>query len=133
MNSFLNFADNKPFIEHKYGAFEIRNGILFGYYKPNLHITLEIAQYIVNTRLDYQPNIILPCVVNATTLEDVSREAREYFAKKGNYNLAAMSILSNSIISRVVGNFYLKVSQPNIPTKLFKTEKDAIKWLEKYK
>jgi hypothetical protein len=41
----------------------------------------------------------------------------------------AFAILIDSSVSRVVGNFFLGINKPAVPTKLFTNEKEAVKWL----
>jgi len=44
-----------------------------------------------------------------------------------------MAILAgDSLASSIIGNFYIKFNNPSIPTKLFKTEDEALDWLKKY-
>lgn len=42
----------------------------------------------------------------------------------------AVAIVSESAVGRTIGNFYLAVSRPNTPTKLFAEEAQARAWLE---
>lgn len=55
-----------------------------------------------------------------------------YLVKNGNERILAAGLLSTSTFNRVIGNFYLYVNQPDIPTKLFKDQESAIHWLKKF-
>ena len=61
-----------------------------------------------------------------------NKQARDYFATAGNEGMSALAIIMENTFGCMIGNFYLKVSRPNIPTKLFSNEEQAIKWLQQY-
>jgi len=48
-----------------------------------------------------------------------------------NKNAIAKAIVATSISNRIIGNFFVTVNQAPAPTKLFKTEEAALKWLNK--
>ena len=73
----------------------------------------------------------LPCFVDATGIKSVTREAREYLGNEGSELVSVAGLLSHSPVSRTIGNFYLKITKPTIPTKIFTCENDAIKWLKR--
>lgn len=45
---------------------------------------------------------------------------------------AAMALLTNSAISRMVGNFFLGFNRASFPTRMFSSEADARRWLESF-
>jgi len=36
-------------------------------------------------------------------------------------------------LNKIIVNFFLSISKPNVPTKLFTNKEDAIKWLQQFK
>ncbi len=123
---------NKPKIQTRYTSLEIQDGILIAEYVPNIDLTLDIAQEMVKARFEYQENIILPMYVEIG-LKSSTKEARDFLAKKGSELLIACAILTTSTIESLIGNVYLTFSEPTIPTKLFTSKGEAIKWLETHK
>lgn len=130
MNNPLNI--NKALLKHEYGTIEVVNGILIATYKEETHVDLEVAKKVVETRLNYQPNIVMPGYADIRGIVSMTKDAREYLAKNGSERVIAAGLLSTSTFNRVIGNFYLYVNQPDIPTKLFKTQESAIDWLKKF-
>lgn len=56
-----------------------------------------------------------------------SREAREYWASTNVVGRAALVI--GSPLSRVLGNIYMGIQKPKMPTRLFTLEAEALAWL----
>ena len=61
-------------------------------------------------------------------LKSTKREARDYLAK--NSIAAGAAILTNSPISKMVGNLFLKFNKPEFPTKLFTDREKALAWIK---
>ena len=71
-----------------------------------------------------------PLLIDARGIRSITREARTFFTTNGREtNTMAFAILIDSSVSRVVGNFFLGINKPAVPTKLFKNEKEAVNWL----
>jgi len=63
----------------------------------------------------------------------MTRDARNYFSMNGRETkLNSMAIVIKSPLSRVIGNFFLGMNKPAVPTRLFDDENDAIEWLHEY-
>jgi hypothetical protein len=61
----------------------------------------------------------------------VSREARAFAAQtKNDEKSIASAFIITSTANKLIGNFYINVNKPTIPTKIFSTEEKAIEWLE---
>lgn len=112
---------------------EIVDGILIASYTKGLHMDLNKAKEAVQARLDYQGDILIPCCVDTTGIISTTKEAREYLGKEGSKGVAVAGLLSNSPFTRTIGNFYLKVTKPTTPTKLFKTQDKALEWLKEFR
>jgi hypothetical protein len=62
----------------------------------------------------------------------ISPKAREFSASaEVGYKVIARAIVTSSLSSRLLGNFYLRINRPSTPTRLFENESDAEKWLDK--
>jgi len=59
-----------------------------------------------------------------------SREARQYFAgAEAEKATTAVALLIGSPVSRVLANFFLRLSPQRIPTALFTDEASAVAWI----
>jgi hypothetical protein len=68
------------------------------------------------------------------TAEEVTQfddSARVFSAsEEGSKYSVAEAFVVKSLSQRLIANFYVKVNKPPIPSKVFNSEKEAIKWLE---
>src|SRR4051812_492651 len=89
----------------------------------------QVAQQ--RTMLDGKP---LPFLMDIRRVRSLSRDARAYFATREAAEVfAATALLISSPLSRAVGNFFLGLNKPSMPTRLFTSEADALAWLEQYR
>lgn len=128
----FNSKINKEILNTKYCSFKIKEGVLMAIYHESIKIDLDIAKEIVQIRLNYQGNIILPCIIEITGILSITRDAREYFASnEGCENISCMGLLSTTTLGKFLGNFYLHFNTPIIPSKFFTQKKETINWLQK--
>jgi hypothetical protein len=76
----------------------------------------------------------VPVLVDLSELSAaVNRAARQYFAGPETAAVeSAAALLIRSPVSRVVGNFFLGLNRPQVPTRLFTSKTDALAWLAGY-
>jgi len=71
-----------------------------------------------------------PVLVDMRVLREESREARHYFVSEeavGRYS--AVALLVASPVSRVIGMFFLRLTAHKVPTRMYTSESEAIRWL----
>ena len=74
-----------------------------------------------------QPYAVL---VDSGIYTAISKEARELLASKEFAEITiAKALLVRSLGHRIVGQFYIRINKPFIPTKIFSDREEAIKWL----
>jgi len=101
--------------------------------KPNVDITLDYA--LANTKVvtAFFVDKKFPILIDSRGIKSMSYEARRHFSARGRDSKTnAFGIIIGSNISRVLGNFYLGVNKPAVPTKLFDNESEAIAWLTQF-
>jgi hypothetical protein len=70
-----------------------------------------------------------PLLVDAHDAGPQDRPARMEFARRGDL-VSAVALLVEAPLSRMMGNFFLSVSKPVAPTRLFGDEASAVAWLQ---
>ena len=71
-----------------------------------------------------------PVLVDIRGVRSQTREAREYFmSEEAAERVVAVALLAASPLSRMLGNFFLRVGAHRIPTRLFTREEAACDWL----
>lgn len=94
--------------------------------KNNLSL-LQEASELADSLLHGTRSCILVDATHAHPLDKASRE----FALRGVKNhYKAMAFLSESLVGTMAVNIFLKMKRPQLPTKLFTSEKEAREWLE---
>ncbi|MBW3546475.1 MAG: hypothetical protein KY428_12910, partial [Bacteroidetes bacterium] len=66
-------------------------------------------------------------------IREMKKEARDYLAKEGSKDVIAVGLIAESTAQKLMTNFYLAVSRPTVPTKMFSSEEEAKTFLNKFK
>jgi hypothetical protein len=94
---------------------------------------LEDALENTKSVLKVSNGIKYPMMVDTREIRSISKEARDHFSMRNrNGNVNSIAVLIGSPVSVVVGNFFMGLNKPAVPTKLFTTPEKAFKWLEKF-
>lgn len=122
-------------IETSAALYYIEDDIVYMRGKPDADFTLDAAIEGVNARRKLQQGKKMLVLIDTRKVFQVSKETREYGASKEVSELsAAMAILAgSSLAATIIGNFFIKFNKPFSPTKMFKKEENAIKWLNSFK
>jgi hypothetical protein len=107
------------------------DGILRVKVKPNIQITLRDAQVAMRAISDVCGGKRRPALVDMTGLVAMDREARLVFAGEETAKVeSAAALIIDSLLSRAIGNFFMGLNKPIIPTRLFTSEAEALAWLK---
>jgi hypothetical protein len=60
----------------------------------------------------------------------IDSKTRAYAAAQYRPHVAGTAMIIDSKISSYFANIYLKFSQPKVPTRIFTSEEEAVKWLK---
>ncbi len=122
------------YFEDEFSEMWIENGIGFQVYKPQLVITIEVAEKMVKSRIDTFGGIARPVLVDVRNLLTIDKESRNYFAsKEAGKLILAGAIYLDSPIARFLGNVFLSIDKPVTPAKLFTDKEKAIRWVEQFR
>jgi hypothetical protein len=72
-----------------------------------------------------------PLLVDSHDIGPQDRPARTEFARRGDL-VSAVALIVGTPLSRLMGNFFLSVSKPVAPTRLFDDEASALAWLQAF-
>jgi hypothetical protein len=129
----MTVSENDVF-ENEFMRLEWRSGIIRGMYKQG-PITLEMAKKVVENRLRFANYRDVPIMIGENGLRSIEKDAREFLSSdEGIKGLKAGAIVTNSLFSRHLANFFIRISviRPKIPTRLFSDEEEALEWLKQY-
>jgi hypothetical protein len=72
-----------------------------------------------------------PLLVDSHDIGPQDRPARTEFARRGDL-VSAVALIVGTPLSRLMANFFLTVSKPVAPTRLFDDEASALAWLQAF-
>jgi hypothetical protein len=122
------------YFENKFAIFWINDKILFFDYKPNVVIDLLSAQQIVADRIAIQEGKAYPILCDIRGIIDSDKAARNYLAQHGSILTKAVGIVAadQKSLSFLMISFYMKISRPQIPTKVFTNRSAALEFLKPF-
>ena len=98
---------------------------------PGVEDTIEDAKNNVATCARFTGDKQRPMLVDMRTLKAQSRDVRAYYTGPESQKIiCAAAVLVDSPISRIIGNFFLGFNKMDLPTKLFRSEDEALTWLK---
>jgi len=118
--------------DNEYALFWISDDILFFEYKSDVVITLAAAKRIVADRIYMQNEIAYPVFCDIRGIADTDKAGRDYLAKYGSLATKAVGILTSDSVSQTIIEFYLKISKPDVPTKVFTDKEAALNFLRPF-
>ena len=99
----------------------------------NIAMTLEGAIENVAAVKTLAKGRKVPVLVDLSNTISASQEARAYFTKPEVAEIqSACAMIVKSLLSQMVGNFFLGLNKTRFPLKLFKNEEEARTWLANY-
>jgi hypothetical protein len=120
--------------ENKIIKMEIIDDIMHATYKEGMKITLPDAQNIVNERIKLLDGRILPTIVFDGGVVSLDKAARDFFSSdEGTQGIKCVAIVQSSMFSKMLVNFFLKITKPKVKVKAFDDVKEAIIWLNTQK
>lgn len=125
--------NNKLLFDNKNIKIELSNGIMIATWKASF-INLDIAQNVVSSRLSVSAGQNYPVLVKIKSIKGSTKEARDFLSsKKGCDGLNACAIMIDSALANMLATFFIYLSKPLLPTKIFKDEAKAKEWLTQFK
>jgi len=120
--------------ENEFAIFWIENNILLFEYKSNVIINLLAAEHIVADRIQIQNGKAYPILCDISGIVDSDKAARDYLAQHGSVLTKAVAIVvtDQKSLSFLMITFYLKISKPQVPTKLFTDKMTALEFLKTF-
>lgn len=107
------------------------DGIVRVKVKPNIEISLQDAQVAIRAVSNVCGGKRCPALVDMRGLVGMDRGARLYFAGEETAKVeSAAALIIESPLSKAVGNFFMGLNKPIIPTRLFTSEEAALAWLK---
>ena len=107
------------------------DGVVQLAWAPRVTMALEDAIQATTAMAQLTGGRQIPLLVDARDIGPQDRGARNEFARRGDL-VSAVALVVGTPLSRMMGNFFLGVSKPMAPTRLFDDEASALTWLREF-
>ena len=107
-----------------------QDGIVRITWISTVEVTLSVAEECKAAIEDISQGQIRPLLVDIRVSKGVNREARAYMAGPMMDVVGAVALFVDAPVSQLLANFFLRINKPTIPTKMFTSETEALKWLQ---
>jgi len=117
-------------MKNEFCTIEMENDIVCISFNQTLTLEEKQAIEMVQLRKSLTKNIPKLFILDGKNLTNVTKGARDYLASQdATDGIIAGAFLVNSPLTKILGNFFLRISKPNKPSKLFTNREEAIEWL----
>ena len=105
------------------------DGIARTQVKPGSEVVLADALENSKAVNDLAGPSTYPLMIDARQITSITKEARDYFSMRGRESrVIALAIVIDSPLSRIIGNFFMGLNKPRVPTRLFGDTESAAEW-----
>ncbi|MDT0642184.1 hypothetical protein RM553_04995 [Zunongwangia sp. F363] len=120
------------YIRNEYAELYIEEGILYFTYLPFEKFDIDVAEKIVSDRLLLQKEVSFPILCDIRQLTLPTLRARRFLALKGSVLAKAVAYWTDSMNKEYMTQFFIAVDRPLIPTAIFVSRADALKYLKAF-
>lgn len=105
-------------------------GIVHAEIKAGAQLVREDAEEVIATIAELAGGTPRPVLVDMSKARGMDRGARMYFAgAETARHESAAALIVKSPLTRALGNFFMGLNKPLVPTRLFSEETEALEWL----
>ncbi|WP_308993909.1 STAS/SEC14 domain-containing protein [Mariniflexile litorale] len=122
----------RNYFENDYTSYRFQEGILHIVYHQGASIDLNAAVQIVKDKLLLHEGRLLPVLCDIRGVNEINKSARAYLAMEGSTLTKAVAVIVESPVSKMLSEFYIRTSNPPIPTQSFQRIEDALSFLNKF-
>ncbi len=131
-NIYTSKMPNSRVFENHQIRMEIKDGVLHAHYKAGLMLNLEEAKQLVREREALCGGKEYPFIIYDGGVVSMDREARLFFSSyEGTRGISMAAFIETSVFSKMLINFFLKLTKPNVKSRAFNDVTEAMKWIEK--
>ena len=106
-----------------------RHLLFFSFVPDSMH-ELHDAMNALRQARKLVPAGKVPLLLDSTGIKGYTSEVRTFFAgEEATSLIQCMAVVVNTLSIKLAGNFFIYVTKPSYPTKLFSSEKAGIDWL----
>lgn len=124
----------KEVLETDFACFFLnkRSDTLLVKYRESTKITREVAQEALSVIKPFKDAGSVYAVIDfSAKFLSITPKAKRYFKENVSpHNTRLVGVVVNETTTRIIANFYARFDKPKVPTRVFNSVKDALKWIE---
>jgi hypothetical protein len=124
-------TDAREISGEKYRMWTRPDGVVEIEWVPQVPSTLDDAVAVIEAMSELTGGRAAPLLVHTTDAGPQSREARMEFVRRQEV-VSAVALVVGNPLSRMMANFFINVSKPEVPIRLFEDDESALTWLRGY-
>lgn len=117
-------------VETEYARYWIENEVLHFIYNEETVLTISLAKKIISDLMAFQEGRKYPIFCDINGIVKADKIARDYIADETPKLFSKVSLLSSSILSTIIGNFFIHISKPVVPVKMFRDKNKALEYAQ---
>lgn len=98
---------------------------------PQVPSVLEDAVAVIDAMRELTGGRAAPLLVHTADAGPQTREARMEFVRRQEV-VSAVALVVGNPLSRMMANFFVNVSKPDVPIRILEDEDEALAWLRGY-
>jgi hypothetical protein len=104
--------------------------IVFGEFRDNLQVDLEVAQKIVDRRLSFTNEKLHYLVLDMSNVRAITTEAKNYLQapETGLKHILGAALVASNPVSAMIANIFIKTPK-DFQAKFFNNKKEAFDWI----
>lgn len=107
------------------------DGIVEIQWAPHVPSDIDDARAVIDAMSELTGHRAAPMLVHTTDAGPQSRDARMEFIRRQEV-VAAVALVVGNPLSRMMATFFINVSKPDVPIRLFEDETAALAWLKEH-
>lgn len=124
-------TENKSFENHQI-KMEIIDGVLHAHYKAGIKLSLEDSKFLVKERVKLCDGKEFPFMIYDGGVVSMDRDSRVYFSSyEGTQGILIAAFVETSVFSKMLINFFLKLTKPRVRSMAFNNVEEALDWIKK--
>ncbi|MCB0408761.1 MAG: STAS/SEC14 domain-containing protein [Flavobacteriales bacterium] len=121
---------NLSLIETSMAFMHVEDDILYITLKEDADLKVENIDEMIDARIRIQNGKKMKVIADIRNIWQASLKARKRAASSEmqSQNIA-MAIVTDSLASKLLANFFIKINKPSSPTRMFNSKEEGLLWL----
>ena len=121
----------REIVREKFRIWVRDDGVVEITWAPHVPSVLEDALDVIDAMSELTGGHAAPLLVHTEDAGPQSREARMEFVRRQEV-VSAVALLVGNPLSRMMATFFINVSRPDVPIRLFEDQEVALDWLREH-